>query len=209
MASACILNIVLLMCSCYVTIGKKAAIQELPVKCINKEKGCEWRGFFGTLLIHVTTCKLVGFPDPAIAAGMTCALCLEVAVNPLQHEKCGKLFCSDCLEERTPCPHCKTKDFKYFLIQSGKYSYTTKWKAWRSVYFAGNYVKDKRSSKSHDLDTQYRALPKDSNPKKHHSLRLPLTTHREANEELAMVQVVHGKLVYLHWALVFWHMHCY
>ena len=27
-----------------------------------------------------------------------CAICLDVAEDPLQHGKCGKLFCKECLE---------------------------------------------------------------------------------------------------------------
>ena len=50
-------------------------------------------------------------------------ICLEVAQDPKQHEDCGKLFCSDCIEKngRKPCPSCKAMDPRYFKDKRGRY----------------------------------------------------------------------------------------
>ena len=48
---------------------------------------------------------------------LMCAICLEVAEEPRQHEKCGKLFCSECLEKygrKRPCPNCREENPQYF-----------------------------------------------------------------------------------------------
>ena len=43
---------------------------------------------------------------------LKCAICSNVAEDPIQHVTCGKLFCKDCLGKHgndKPCPHCKTE----------------------------------------------------------------------------------------------------
>ena len=49
-------------------------------------------------------------------ANSFCAICLDIASQPKQCEDCGKLFCSECIENngREPCPNCRTDDPKYF-----------------------------------------------------------------------------------------------
>ena len=45
----------------------------------------------------------VGEPED----GLKCLICLEVAEEPRQHEKCGRLFCKECLDRHgkdKPCP---------------------------------------------------------------------------------------------------------
>lgn len=49
--------------------------------------------------------------------GFKCLICLEVAKEPWQHSKCGRLFCKACLElygKDKPCPLCMTKQTQYF-----------------------------------------------------------------------------------------------
>jgi late competence protein required for DNA uptake (superfamily II DNA/RNA helicase) len=41
---------------------------------------------------------------------LKCIICSNVAEDPMQHVKCGKLFCKECLENEgrdQPCPSCK------------------------------------------------------------------------------------------------------
>ena len=48
---------------------------------------------------------------------LKCLICLSVAQDPLQHEKCGKLFCKNCLEKHgryKPCPNCRQDEAHYF-----------------------------------------------------------------------------------------------
>ena len=46
---------------------------------------------------------------------LKCCICLELARDPKQEEGCGKLFCSDCIEEwDEACPHCRAEDPRYF-----------------------------------------------------------------------------------------------
>ena len=52
-------------------------------------------------------------PDDAL----WCLICLEVAEEPQQHGKCGKLFCEECIEKygkHKPCPYCKKEQPQYF-----------------------------------------------------------------------------------------------
>ena len=53
-----------------------------------------------------------------------CVICLdEVASDPWQHDKCGKLFCKKCLKEyggKKPCPHCRKDQPRYFEDTRGK-----------------------------------------------------------------------------------------
>ena len=57
---------------------------------------------------------------------LKCVICLDVARDPQQHDKCGKLFCLECLErygENKPCPHCKMENWTFFSDQRGKVFY--------------------------------------------------------------------------------------
>ena len=48
---------------------------------------------------------------------LVCGICLEVAEEPRQHEKCGRLFCKKCLEKhgrQKPCPNCRREHPQYF-----------------------------------------------------------------------------------------------
>ena len=48
---------------------------------------------------------------------LKCVICLDVAEDPLQHEKCGKLFCKECLEKygrKKPCPNCRQEEAYFF-----------------------------------------------------------------------------------------------
>ena len=52
-------------------------------------------------------------PDDALK----CLICLEVAKEPWQHDKCGRLFCKECLDKygrAKPCPNCRTEQPQYF-----------------------------------------------------------------------------------------------
>ena len=42
---------------------------------------------------------------------LMCPICHDVAINPVQEQKCGKLFCSKCKEELSinTCPCCKRR----------------------------------------------------------------------------------------------------
>ena len=57
--------------------------------------------------------NFISEPDSALV----CVICLEVAEEPWQHGKCGRLFCRQCLEElgrNKPCPNCRTVQPQYF-----------------------------------------------------------------------------------------------
>ena len=46
-----------------------------------------------------------------------CLICLEVALDPLQHGKCRKVFCKDCIAgygEDKPYPNCRMTQPLYF-----------------------------------------------------------------------------------------------
>ena len=48
---------------------------------------------------------------------LKCLICLEVAEEPWQHGKCGRLFCKECLDKHgkvQPCPNCRVKQPQYF-----------------------------------------------------------------------------------------------
>ena len=47
------------------------------------------------------------------SADLKCIECSQVAVEPWQHGKCGRLFCKLCLDQHgitNPCPECKTSE---------------------------------------------------------------------------------------------------
>ncbi len=60
------------------------------------------------------------FCDPS--ERLKCLICHEVAREPKQHEDCGKIFCSECIEKNgnNPCPNCRSTSHRYFLDKRGK-----------------------------------------------------------------------------------------
>ena len=63
--------------------------------------------------------SFVSEPDDALR----CLICLQVADDPKQHEKCGRLFCMECLERHgytKPCPYCRAEQPQYFVDTRGK-----------------------------------------------------------------------------------------
>ena len=58
-------------------------------------------------------CNFETKPDGAL----DCLICLAVARDPLQHEKCGRLFCEKCLNKHgkdKSCPNCRMEQPLYF-----------------------------------------------------------------------------------------------
>ena len=56
---------------------------------------------------------------------LKCLICMEVAEEPRQHEKCGRLFCRKCLdrhEKDKPCPYCRAEQPQYFIDARSKYN---------------------------------------------------------------------------------------
>ena len=53
---------------------------------------------------------------------LKCLICLDVAKDPKQHETCGKIFCSECIEKNKdkPCPSCRAKSPNYFTDTRGE-----------------------------------------------------------------------------------------
>ena len=65
--------------------------------------------------------RFIAEPD----SGLLCMICLEVAEDPRQHEKCGKLLCKGCLEkygEDSPCPNCRETRPRYFEDNRGNHT---------------------------------------------------------------------------------------
>ena len=61
--------------------------------------------------------QFVSEPDDALK----CLICLEVAEEPWQHGKCGRLFCKKCLDKHgknKPCPNCRREGPQY--LEDGK-----------------------------------------------------------------------------------------
>ena len=60
-------------------------------------------------------------PDSALQ----CVVCLDIAEDPWQHSKCGRLLCKECLEKYgrdKPCPNCRRKWPQYFEDNKSKWS---------------------------------------------------------------------------------------
>ena len=58
----------------------------------------------------VSKYNFIAEPDSALQ----CVICLDVAEDPRQHDKCGGLLCKECLEKYLekygrdkPCPKCR------------------------------------------------------------------------------------------------------
>ena len=63
--------------------------------------------------------SFINEPDDALK----CLICLEVAEEPWQHSKCGRLFCKVCLDDYgkyKPCPTCRTPHPQYFEDSKSK-----------------------------------------------------------------------------------------
>ena len=63
--------------------------------------------------------NFVSEPDDALI----CPICLEVADDPRQHQRCGRLFCRKCLDKYgryRPCPCCRTVKPLYFADTKSK-----------------------------------------------------------------------------------------
>ena len=61
----------------------------------------------------VSKYNFIAEPDDALV----CVICLEVAEDPRQHERCGRLLCKGCLEKYgkdKPCPNCRGQRPQYF-----------------------------------------------------------------------------------------------
>jgi late competence protein required for DNA uptake (superfamily II DNA/RNA helicase) len=57
------------------------------------------------------------------AISLHCVICSNVAEDARQHERCGRLFCKECLEEygnEKPCPHCGEEQPQYFADKKSK-----------------------------------------------------------------------------------------
>ncbi len=56
---------------------------------------------------------------------LSCPICLEVAEEPWQHSKCGRIFCKGCLDKYgrdKPCAHCRKESPQYFEDSRGEFS---------------------------------------------------------------------------------------
>ena len=56
---------------------------------------------------------------------MLCVICLEVAIEPMQHETCGKLLCKACHDKNgrnEKCPSCRSSDTKFYADLRSKLS---------------------------------------------------------------------------------------
>ena len=76
-------------------------------------------------------CNFVSEPDNALK----CLICLDVAEEPWQHGKCGRLFCKECLDRHgmaKPCPNCRAEPPQYFEDNKSKYK--------RTIVTADNYI---------------------------------------------------------------------
>ena len=66
----------------------------------------------------LSCCKFLTEPDDSLK----CVICLEVANDPMQHDVCGRLFCTECIEKNgdNPCPNCRSKKTQYFKDRKSK-----------------------------------------------------------------------------------------
>ena len=47
---------------------------------------------------------------------LRCMVCFDLAISPLQHEDCGKVFCKACIKKNGngPCPNCRGGSDHFF-----------------------------------------------------------------------------------------------
>ena len=67
-----------------------------------------------------TVYKFTEEPD----SSLQCVVCLEIAEDPWQHSKCGRLLCKECLEKYgidKPCPNCRREQPQYFEDNRSKW----------------------------------------------------------------------------------------
>ena len=65
-------------------------------------------------------CNFLSEPN----ASLKCLICLSVARDPRQHEDCGKLFCSECIEKYgtdKPCPNCQQTGAQFYKDHRGRH----------------------------------------------------------------------------------------
>ena len=68
--------------------------------------------------VIVSKYNFIAEPDGALQ----CVICLDVAEDPWQHSKCGRLLCKECLEKYgrdKPCPNCRMEQPLYFEDNRG------------------------------------------------------------------------------------------
>ena len=70
------------------------------------------------LFTMATRYNVIGEPSDKLK----CLICLDVAKDPKQHETCGKIFCSECIESYgdKPCPSCRAESPNYFTDTRGE-----------------------------------------------------------------------------------------
>jgi hypothetical protein len=54
---------------------------------------------------------------------LMCIICLDVALDPMQHEQCKKLLCEDCKKRygvNRPCPNCRGEGAKFLPHEESK-----------------------------------------------------------------------------------------
>ena len=64
-------------------------------------------------ILGVANYKFLSEPTDALK----CLICLDVAEEPWQHSKCGRLFCEKCLNNYgrdKPCSNCRMEKPQYF-----------------------------------------------------------------------------------------------
>jgi hypothetical protein len=53
---------------------------------------------------------------PELDITLLCGMCSKISEDPYQHDRCGQLYCRECLEEygrHLPCLHCGRPDPYY------------------------------------------------------------------------------------------------
>ena len=68
-------------------------IQDLPVKCNNYERGCEWSGAVATLERHVSTCQYAVKTAVTQYTKMECLKCSE----DIERMEADVKLCTKCL----------------------------------------------------------------------------------------------------------------
>lgn len=72
-----------------------------------------YRGYQHLLDMDTPSYEFLTEPGDALK----CIICLKMACDPWQHNKCGRLLCEECLVKNgreKPCPNCKATQPQYF-----------------------------------------------------------------------------------------------
>ena len=91
-----------------------------------KERGHMIQSCYSTVAVKMASPSQNSYEYKFIAElddDLKCLICLGVARDPLQHVKCGKLFCKECLEKfgkDKPCPNCRVQHYDYYEDIRGK-----------------------------------------------------------------------------------------